>query len=542
MKRYLFMLFSIILLLVPVLGFFHPGLPKTHDGKDHVARIANFYQSLSEGNIIPRWAPNLNWGYGHPVLMFLYPLPSYFASLFHFLGFSLVDSVKAVFVIGMVLSAVFMYLWLSSFLSRVASFLGAFWYLYAPYRFVDVYVRGDIGENLAFVFLPLSLFSIHKLFERQEKKYLLLLSFSIASLILSHNALSLMFLPFIFFYTGFIFWRSGFNRRFFLFASFAIILGFGLSAFFWIPGLLEGKYTLRNIVTKGGYIGRFVSFTDLIYGDWNYGISGSFTVQLGFVSWVAMLSLPVLLLLARKDKNEFIFIMALIFYLAVSVFLMLPVSNFIWSSIVLLQNFQFPWRFLAVAVFSSSVLIALLISKIRPSAGVISAIFLIVITLFLQKNFWQANSYWYFSDAFFKGVYKGTTDTGESAPIWSVRFMEKEPRSHIEVIGGVAEIKEVKRLSNYHSYKIVGKTDKVRIRENTLYFPGWQVFSDGKRIPVEFQDPANRGLITFYLDKSEHTVEIKFEETKLRKAADIISLISVFIILMLVFSAKFNLS
>src|SRR4029079_11396276 len=104
--------------LIPLIGLFHSGLPLTHDGMDHVARIANFYQSLSEGNIIPRWAANLNWGYGHPILEFLYPLPSYLASFFHFIGFSLVGSTKIVFGIGIVLSLVSMYLWLSQFLSK----------------------------------------------------------------------------------------------------------------------------------------------------------------------------------------------------------------------------------------------------------------------------------------------------------------------------------------------------------------------------------------------------------------------------------------
>ena len=84
----------------------------------------------------------------------LYPLPSYIASFFHFVGFSLVDSVKIVFGLGMILSLAFMYLWLSSFLGEIPAVLGAILYTYAPYRFVDLYVRGDIGENLAFCIYP----------------------------------------------------------------------------------------------------------------------------------------------------------------------------------------------------------------------------------------------------------------------------------------------------------------------------------------------------------------------------------------------------
>jgi len=102
----------LVISLVPLIDLFRPGLFIAHDSQDHVARIANFYQNLSEGILIPRWAANLNWGYGHPILMFLYPLPSYVASLFHFLGFSFIDATKIVFGLGFLLSGITMYGWI----------------------------------------------------------------------------------------------------------------------------------------------------------------------------------------------------------------------------------------------------------------------------------------------------------------------------------------------------------------------------------------------------------------------------------------------
>src|SRR5688572_26239531 len=107
--------------LIPLGDLLNQGLPVTHDGQDHVARIANFYKNLEEGTIIPRWGANLNWGYGHPILMFLYPLPSYLASFFHFLGFSLVDSTKFVFGLAFIASGIAMYIWVREFLSEQAA-------------------------------------------------------------------------------------------------------------------------------------------------------------------------------------------------------------------------------------------------------------------------------------------------------------------------------------------------------------------------------------------------------------------------------------
>ena len=77
----------ILVSILPLVPMVHEGIPLTHDGRIHIARIANFYASLTEGNVVPRWASNLNWGYGSPIVEFVYPLTSYFASQFHGVGF-----------------------------------------------------------------------------------------------------------------------------------------------------------------------------------------------------------------------------------------------------------------------------------------------------------------------------------------------------------------------------------------------------------------------------------------------------------------------
>lgn len=527
-KKYLILIPLFILGLIPLLALFHSGLPITHDGQDHVARIANFYQNLPDGNIIPRWAPNLNWGYGHPILEFLYPLPSYVASIFHFLGFSLVDSTKIVFGLGIFLSLIFMYMWLSSFLKEAPAILGAVLYTYAPYRFVDLYVRGDIGENLAFAFMPLTLFFIYKLYKTQDFKYSVFGSISLAFLILSHNAISLMLLPFILFYIFYFIWQSKFNKYFIFNTLCLIFLGFGLSAFFWIPGLLEAKYTLRNIVTAGSYIDRFVSLKALLYGAWTYGISGQFTVQLGIVNWLSLLASPlvIFLLLRKRDKN-YLLVLVLQIYILVGIFLMLPVSNFIWSKVILLQNLQFPWRFLAIIVFATAVLGAFFVSTIAQKFQFWLSVFLIVLIVFLSKDYIKSKGYSYKPESFYTGVYKGTTDTGESAPIWSVRFMEKIPAANLQIVDGYANIENLKRTSTYHKYH-VNVNKKTIFRENTLYFPGWEILANGVPVNIQFHLPHYNGVMMFTLGKGDYTIETVYKETKLRAIADAISTVVLF--------------
>jgi uncharacterized membrane protein len=516
----------IALSVISILALTHSGLPITHDGQDHVARIANFYQNLVEGNLVPRWAANLNWGYGHPILEFLYPLPSYIASLFHLIGFSLVDAVKIVNGLGMILSLCFMFLWLKQFLGKEPALLGAFLYTYAPYRFVDLYVRGDIGENLAFAFVPLVLYFIYKLYVTPKLRYSLLGVLSLAFLILAHNAIALITVPFIFIYCLYLIWLSKFNKYLILYASSLILFGFALSAFFWVPALLEGKFTLRNIVTKGTYVNSFVNFKALIYGPWRYGGSGVFTQQLGIVQWIALLLSPILAVIfwLRKDKKYLLILACLLFTLA-AIFLMLPVSNFVWAKVMLLQNFQFPWRFLAITVYSTAILAALVVYALPKKLQLLTVLILIAAVLFISKDYVEAKGYLYKPDSFYTGIYYSTTDTGESAPIWSVRFMEHTPKAHLEMLDGQATIKETGRTSTSHAYTVNVKK-KTLFAENTLYFPGWSILANGIPVNVQFQDPHYKGIMTFRLDPGTYKIQAIYRETKLRLICDLISLTS----------------
>ncbi len=532
MKSLLYIFILIFVGLIPLLDLLHPGLPITHDGQDHVARIVNFYQNLADGNIIPRWAPNLNWGYGHPILMFLYPLPSYIASLFHFLGFSLVDSVKLVFGTTLILSGLTMYLWVKNFLSIEAGFIAGVLYMLAPYRFVDLYVRGAIGEHVAFVFMPLILYFIFKL----SKKYSPLLlaggAFSVAGLLLSHNAISIIFFPVLTLYAIFLIFINRGRKSLISRYIGILVLGLGISAFFWIPAFFEGKYTLRNIVTAGEYASRFVQFQNLIYGNWNYGIGGQFSVQVGIVHWLsALLSFPLSFYLYKKKNKLWILTTGFTFIFLITLFLMNQASNFIWERITILQKLQFPWRFLSVTVLAASVLGGLSISVISNKKIKLFVMFLLLISvLFLNKDYWHANGFLLKPESFYKGIYNSTTDTGESSPIWSVRFMLERPKTSIEVISGKAVVKEIDRKVTMHSYQVEALSS-IQLRENTLYFPGWKVLVDGKPVNIEFQDENNRGVMTFWVDAGKHRVDVVFEETKLRLFSNLISTASLVLLL-----------
>lgn len=508
----------VILSALPLWALLIPGLPVTHDGVDHVARIANFYQSLKEGNSIPRWAANLNWGYGHPILMFLYPLPSYFASLFHFLGMSFVNSTKLVFGLTMILSGVFMYLWLRDAFGKTAGLVGGLLYVFAPYRFVDIYVRGALGEHVAFMFPPIILYFL-------RKRSFVGFSISLGALILSHNAIALMFMPIIGLYGLYLLLFEVKNKiQFALYFLLFTVLGFGLSAFFWIPAFFEGKYTLRDIVTSGEAVSRFVPWSWFIYSPWNYGQGDTLTKSLGIMQWLGIIAA---LVMVRKTKlvNVRAILLCTLGILLLSLFIMTSWSRPLWYSLTILQKFQFPWRFLSVSVFAAALLGGMAFGKSKKIFLIPYAALIILVSI----PMWHPKAYVMHDESFYTGIYLSTTDTGESSPIWSVRFMEHTPANPIQVISGEALIEAGFRSTTRHQYNIDAKKSS-RIVENTLYFPQWRVYIDGIPTGIEFQDPGYRGLITFWITPGRHNVVVVFENTKLRTAAEQISLASLGII------------
>ncbi len=527
----------IICSLLPLFALLQPGLPKTHDGQDHVARIANFYQSLSEGNVVPRWGGNLNWGYGHPVLMFLYPLPSYGASALHFLGFSFTDSLKVLFGITFVASVLAMYLWVRAQWNMGVALIGALVYGFAPYRFVDLYVRGAIGEHVAFVFIPLVLFGLLQLARSQKNhiQAMCVVIFSAAGLVLSHNAVTIMMIPIYALYWLYLINKEAVRPGYFVIQSIiALSLSTGVSAFFWVPAYFEGKFTLRDIVTAGEYASRFVSFSDFFASNWSYGGTNLLSKSLGWPMWIGI---GAVLLAWKKCESKTKILLSLFgIVLATSLFLMTSQSGLVWQKLTILQKFQFPWRFLIVATLAGSVLAGVSLRYLCGNNKIYYAI-CILFTVFVSIPTWQPASYLVKPDSFYTNVYEGTTDTGESSPIWSVRFMEHPPDKQSGVINGEAIIIEKKRTSTVHEYTISSKGSS-RIVENTLYFPGWRVYVDDIQAGLQFQDPSYRGLMTYLLDNGVHNVRVVFENTGIRKISETVSMMSLGVIVLMVVLKK----
>lgn len=520
--KYLFLLFvitSFYFLLVLKIPFYD-----SHDGEAHVARFASYYKAYLDGQFPARWAGDLNFRYGSPVFIFYYPLPGTVASIVHVFGISFENVFKILMFFGAVFSSLFFYLWISRLVKREAAFFASLLYGLAPYHFLNVYVRGDVAEVIAYMFVPLVFMSIDRYLSTKDKKYILIGGMLYALLIISHNAVSLMFSPVMFAYC---FIKST-NKKVAFYCSLLLVIGLGLSAFFWVPALWEARFTNARIFIGDMYKDHFLSFGRLIYSEWGFGPdvnkSNGLSPQIGpFHVLLAVMGIVVFF----KTRGKILLFWVTTF--TGTLFLSLELSTYVWEHIPILKLFQFPWRFTGLSSFAASVLTAYVLNRFSQRILFLFTLFFLMSSV----SFVKINGVSQKSDSFYFN-YTGTTYYhGQASSIWTAGDASKFPKQNLEIIEGEGIINNIKRKSNRHIFSVNAKNN-VRVRDNTTYFPGWQVFVDGKKVPIEFQDINHRGLITFAVPKGLHTVEVSFHESPIRFISNGISLVFFLIVVILV--------
>lgn len=526
MKKTSFFLFLIFLLSLPlVFPFFRSGYFPTHDGEWAVVRLGAMHRALMAGHFPVRWAGNLNYAFGYPLFLFTYPLPYYLGEVFYLLGFGLVGAVKTLFVLSVIFSGLAMFLLGKELFGSMGGLIAAIFYLYAPFRLVDLYVRGSLGESLAFIFFPLLFWILLKI-SRGGDYWLAIGAVSFAGLLLTHNVSALLFTPFLIAFAVLLIFKTSKEKRIPLVRQMlsVFILGLGLSAFFLIPALAEKGNIILSQVPLADIKKHFVKISQLIIPGWGYGSPGSedaFSFQLGWVHLIGLL-LALGFWLQEKKKKSFpslVFAFSS-FSLVVLVFLMLPVSFLFWEKMPLFSEIDFPWRALGLATFFLAVSLGYLaINRYSRYFAVGLAILVILVNLGCAKP----SGFIDYDDAYYLTNEATTTSMDELMPIWVKEKPLERPKEKVEILSGEGGIENLAFNAKKVSFAVEAETE-LEVQINTIYFPGWRVKTNGKETPLQYQN--EKGAMRFTVEPGKHQALAEFGETPLRFLADMISLTS----------------
>lgn len=529
----------ILLSLPAVRSLTLPGGYTSHDLTHHVVRQISMDRNLKEGQFPPRWSGELNNGYGYPVFLFNYPLPSLLGEIFHLLGFGFVASVKAVLLISLIASVLGMYIFLKSLLkSNEASFLGSLFYLYAPIRFINVYVSAAVGSSLAMVFLPLVFWALVKLAQNGGLGTILIGSLSLAAFITSHNITVLMFMPLILGF-GLLMLKAS-KEKSNLLKKYLLVgfLGLGLSAWFWFPAVFEAQFIRYSEAVGKVYEDQFPSLRQLIYSPWGFGLShpqteGGMSYQVGLIHWLVVISSLGLVFVYWKKVQFRVTSLFFLFFFGLSIFLMLKASLFFWDNLPWLDLMQYPFRILAISVFTASILAGLLV-KYLPFKKLATFV-LLTLVLYANRNHLGINQQFNPGEEYYLNLKTTTTTHGEHLPKWG-RVALQEASAKLQFISGGGKIEYQKELSTNVAANIESSSSAV-LRFNQFYFPGWKLEINGQSVRFDYlQEGEDYGLPVFKVQPGKSVFVAQFTSTWDRKIADAIGIFSAIVwIILLVY-------
>lgn len=529
------LIFIILFSLPATFALLVPGYFGASDDM-HIAWLYEMNRAMMAGQIPPRFIPDLSFGFGYPLFNFLFPLPFYIGEIFHLIGFSFVDSIKAVFFISIPLSALFMYLLLREFTSKALSFLGAIIYVYTPYRATDLYVRGAIGEIISFAIFPILILTIVKLTVASNKfnyRWIGIGALSFASLVLSHNIAAYMFLPFLILLAFLrIIFLTSIRLKILSQILITLFLGLLISCYFWIPAIMESGLMKKDAVFN--FIDHFPTIRQLITPYWGYGASvpGPYDGMSFFVGTINLLlffaGLFLIIFFWKKyNKDQKILIIWVIISILIAVLMMNYRSVFIWDNLPLLLYFQFPWRFLMVITVMSSVLVVTL-DQFRQYKYFF--ILLSMLTIILNFNKFRPHDFLGRTDSYYINRYIPIPIASQEYLTLQEEYLRlpkdtlmRPDRNYPLVSISSGNVKVIKN-DGLNVIFSAEASSEAKINYYKYNFPGWEAKVDGQEVKILSGSPFSQ--ISFTISSGSHEVNINFKETNFKKVLDFISFLA----------------
>ncbi|OQY28304.1 MAG: hypothetical protein B6I38_09325 [Anaerolineaceae bacterium 4572_5.1] len=227
--------------------------------------------------------------------------------------------------------------------------------------------------------------------------------------------------------------------------------------------------------------------------------------------------------------------------------MMLPASTPLWTGIPLLAVAEFPWRLMGLANLSlaflggASVLwLQKIDGEVKRNLALLTALLLVLLSS--SVYLYPPRPFVHYGDSLADmSAYEmatrtiGTTTLGEYLPRWVQDVPAASP-----IVAGLARGEKAEKLdpislppnaaATLLEHRPTGdayrfnSASPFQARFFTFYYPGWRAELDGQAVKIAIE--AESGLITVPIPAGEHTLRLRFTDTPLRTAANLITLAS----------------
>jgi hypothetical protein len=330
----------------------------------------------------------------------------------------------------------------------------------------------------------------------------------------------------------------------------AFLWGAGFAGFFLLPVVFEKQFVHVETMISGyfNYLAHFVSLRQLFFfSHWGYGSSelgpyDDLSFFIGTMQWVFSVIALVIAFVFRKKEKVFPIVIFLFLTGLAATFMTHQRSSFIWSKVTILSYFQFPWRFLTIITFATSLLSGYVIYNIKnKKIGILLCTFMVFLVLLLNGLYFRPREWYDIGD---KEKFSGalwekelTISIYDYLPIYAKFPPDKEAPLKPTVTEGMADFSSYTKGSDWQRGEAIVSSEKAKIVLPLYYFPGFKVWVDGKEAKTIDHD-NDLGLISFYLPNGSHKVYTKLSKTPVRVLGDYLSLGSILILVFVIFKKR----
>jgi hypothetical protein len=204
-----------------------------------------------------------------------------------------------------------------------------------------------------------------------------------------------------------------------------------------------------------------------------------------------------------------------------------PRSIIVWQHISFLKYLQFPWRFLLVVAFFTSLIAGSLASLLdRKYLYYVLAVAVGCVIFF---------NFSYFRPERFLNVTQNDLLTGPTwvkqikrsifdyLPIYAKMPPAELASERYEVTQGRAKVEDFIQGSDWFNFRVVGSSES-KIKISQYYFPDWRIFANGKKLDIDYN--SFLGIMSIDLPKGEYKIEGKLYDTPVRKLGNVLTLLS----------------
>lgn len=503
------------------------GIPSGVDLPHHYQCALTYNESITAGDFLPSWSLNRNLGYGGMETRLYPPLSHYSLALIYLFVQDWHLAGWLVITFFTFLGGVGVYLLAREYMTANNAVCAGCLYILFPYHLSQIYSTFLFAEYVGACIIPFVFLFIARVCRRDNIFDVFGLGVSLAALILTHLPLTVIGAFCFTIYAFSLFERAKIRYQLSRLIG-AIAIGLAASSFFWTKVLQEKDWLAKLQIYPDGWTNYRLHFLFTPVQSYEgagigvYETATFFYDQILLITVLCVLACTIPFYIRAKQMPKNIRSIWVLF--GFSLFLTLVFSRFVWDVLPILQEVQFPWRFLTIVCIAGAILSAdklnvlfeWLQNKNRPAALIVCGCLFAIIAFSTGRVIFKAS----FLPAQSVALMVKTKSQERGLAFWWTIWAKQEALLETRKVSAGARTAEIQKWqTTERDFQIsAGKTEFVRVA--TLYHPNWKATVNN--LPVETK-PDQNGAILISIPQQNSTVKLYFEESLAQRIAQQIS-------------------